>query len=75
MPTRNTREKRVAKKNVKNLLVDEIAFRSTVARNLSLLAGDVLSDEEKKTPDVMGIKLIEAVDLLPMTEHMVIVKY
>lgn len=75
MPTRNTRAKRVAKKNVKNLLVDEVAFKSNVARNLNLLAGDILSDEEKKTPDVMGVKLIEAVDLLPMTEHMVIVKY
>lgn len=75
MPTRNTRAKRVAKKNVKNLLVDEVAFKSNVARNLNLLAGDILSDEEKKTPDVMGVKLIEAVDILPMTEHMVIVKY
>ena len=75
MPTRNTRAKRLAKKNVKNLLVDEIAFKSIVARNLSLLAGDVLSDEEKVIPEVMGMKLIEAVDLLPMTEHMVVVKY
>lgn len=75
MPTRNTRAKRVAKKNVRNLLVDEVAFKSNVARNLSLLAGDILSEEEKKIPDVMGVKLIEAVDILPMTEHMVIVKY
>ena len=50
MPTRNTRAKRVARKNVKNLLVDEMAFKTNVARNLNLLAGDILSDEEKDTP-------------------------
>ena len=75
MPTRNTRAKRVAKKCIPNLLVDEYAFKANVARNLNLLAGDILSEEEKKFPNVMGLKLLEAVNLLKMEEHMVIVKY
>lgn len=75
MPTRNTRAKRVARKNVKNLLVDEMAFKTNVARNLNLLAGDILSDEEKDTPQVIGVKLLKATELLSMTEHMVIAKY
>ena len=66
MPTRNTRAKRVARKNVKNLLVDEMAFKTNVARNLNLLAGDILSDEEyaiisdNSNPDIkLKFKLLE----------------
>lgn len=75
MPTHNTREKRVSKMNIPHLLVDEFAFQARIARNLNLLASEILSDEEKVSPQVNGRKLLEAVDLLPMEEHMVIVKY
>ena len=75
MPTRNTRAKRVAKKCIPNLLVDEYAFKANVARNLNLLAGDILSEEEKQTPCIIGAKLLTTIDLLKMEEHMVVVKY
>ena len=75
MATRNTRAKRIAKKNLRHLLVDDIAFKMSVARNLNLLAADILSEEEQSKPDVLGRALLETVDTLPMEEHMVICKY
>lgn len=71
----NTREKVLERQTIYRLLVDEQALDFKLARNLSLLAGDILSDEEKATPEVMGKKLLEAVDYLPQDEHMVICRY
>ena len=71
----NTREKALERATIYRLLVDEQALDFKLARNLSLLAGDILSDEEKATPEVMGKKLLEAVDYLPQDEHMVICRY
>lgn len=71
----NTQDKVLERKSSYRLLVDEKALDFKLSRNLSLLAGDILSDEEKATPEVMGTKLLEAVDYLPQDEHMVICRY